>query len=112
MDIPKNWEDCTVIARKITVPPQVIAKAYGIKPDFIVVGHSVVSDKGLQLMLDFTSACERDEVEKALAILREYFKKYTGSRADSEYVFKQAMYLGNEELASAALKKMIAQTPD
>lgn len=112
MDIPKNWEDCTVIARRLSMPPQIVAKVYDIKPSAIEVKRGAVVDEGLQSMLDFIGACERGEVDMALGILREYFEKFTGSKTGTKYVFQQAMYLGNDDLASAALRKMVMQTPD
>jgi hypothetical protein len=111
MDEPKNWKDCTIIARNICVPPQIIAKAYGINQSTIIMKRSTISDRGLQLLFNFDGACARGEIGEALVILREFFEKNRGNKSDSEYVFQQATYLKDEDLAFAALKRMIVLTP-
>jgi hypothetical protein len=112
MKIPKNWEDCTKISRRIYVPPHLIAEAHNIEPGSIKVERHRISDEADKMNIDYIAACERNEIDTARGILREFFEKHTHTRGGVEYIFQQAMYLMDKGLGLEALKKMIALTSD
>ena len=109
MQDPKDWEGCVRIALAISVPPQLIAEAYGIEQGEVATKRAKAPDAATLIMIEYIEACEKSDLDRAELILSALFERHTPTRSSTQYVFDQAIYLGFRKLALKALKKMILQ---